>query len=265
MVPLIDHKETGGVALDQSDEGGLAWKVVECICGCVVGALFGLVVGWIVPGLCIVMYFHYLRQQGDQAGLILLLTSPLGAVIGGVAGLRLRRWWRWGICALVGLGPVTVLLFIAPTVFLASPFVVPFGYLLLKRAGSAWNNASMLAPRGRPCILNRRVRLSLALGLETCSGSTKTGSNNKNSCTSFAVRKTTNVPESPTTAPSANDLSGKYPAGLCVSHWSVIVLLSGQPLESTLDRPHSTHGPDSPPDPNEHRSDGSTVISSSGS
>ncbi len=134
MVPLIDHKETGGVALDQSDEGGLAWKVVECICGCVVGALFGLVVGWIVPGLCIVMYFHYLRQQGDQAGLILLLTSPLGAVIGGVTGLRLRRWWGRGICALVGLGPATVLLFIAPTVFLASLFVVPFGFLLLKRA-----------------------------------------------------------------------------------------------------------------------------------
>ncbi len=74
------------VAVREGDRTGLVWRLVAGFCGCLGGALFGLVAGWFVPGLLLEMYFRHLGKQGDQAGLILLLTAPVGAVIGGIVG-----------------------------------------------------------------------------------------------------------------------------------------------------------------------------------
>ncbi len=94
------------------------WKVAAGLCGFLGGAVFGLVAGWFVPGICLAMYF----RRPDQAGLILFYTAPVGAVIGAVAGLRLRRWWAWGIGMLIGLGPASVLLVLGKVI---PAFLVP--------------------------------------------------------------------------------------------------------------------------------------------
>ena len=81
-------------------------RLAAAIISFLAGALVGLVAGWVVPAVCLVMYFHLHREIGDaQNGLIVLFTAPLGAIIGGVVALRLRRWWGWGIGAIFGLGP----------------------------------------------------------------------------------------------------------------------------------------------------------------
>ncbi len=87
----------------------LSWKIGKFgvgLFGFLGGAVLGLVAGWFVPGICLMLCF----RTPDQAGLILLLTAPVGAVIGGVAGICFRKWWAWGTGAIIGLGPATVLL-----------------------------------------------------------------------------------------------------------------------------------------------------------
>ncbi len=94
------------------------WKVVAALCGFLAGAVFGLVAGWFVPGICLAVCFRH----PDQAGLVLFFTAPVGAVIGALAGLRFRKWWAWGIATLIGLGPATVLLILGRVI---PAFLVP--------------------------------------------------------------------------------------------------------------------------------------------
>lgn len=105
------------------------WNVVAALCGSVAGAALGLVAGWFVPGICLAVYFRHF----DQAGLLLLYTAPVGAVIGAVAGLRFRKWWAGGIAAIIGLGPATVLLILGRIIpALLVPVICAFGAYFLQ-------------------------------------------------------------------------------------------------------------------------------------
>ncbi len=125
--PGIEHNQSRPV--HQTLSRG---KKLEAAMGnCLVGGLVGLAAGYAMPVLWLMIYIHFFGKMDAQDGLIVLFTAPLGAIIGAVACLRLRRWWGWGVGAMFGLGP-------GGLIFVTTGHLIPGALALFACAGGGY-------------------------------------------------------------------------------------------------------------------------------